>query len=61
MTRADIHTAHKEETRKWYQILRGVCQGKRLLDRYGDIKRAVYEMGHTNNICTCRLKSNNSG
>jgi len=47
MTRTDIHTAHKEETRKGYKILRGICQGKRLLQRYGDITR-VYEMGHTN-------------
>jgi hypothetical protein len=47
MTRADIHTSHKEETRKRYKILRGICQGKRLLERHGDIKRVVHEMGHT--------------
>jgi hypothetical protein len=37
MMRADIHTAHKKQTRKRYRILRGTCQGKRPLERYGDI------------------------
>jgi len=59
--RADIHTAYKKETRKRYAILRGMCQEKRAFERYGDIKRAVYEMGHTNNICRRRMNSNNSG
>jgi len=59
--RADIHTAHTKETRKRYEILRGICQEKKPFERYADIKRAVYEMDHTNNICRRRMNSNNSG